>query len=125
MAAAQELSPIGWLLLAVLASGLGTRWLGHPLNAPVSVVHKLASLLMLIFIVIRIVPAIRSSAGRPVLSMVAVIFVFSVVAAFITGVVESIPSQAGAVWLNLQRISAAATAIAAAIAVRLLFLAIK
>ncbi|MGP8250991.1 MAG: hypothetical protein ACLQHF_03090 [Terracidiphilus sp.] len=123
MAVAQKLIVIGWLLLAVLASGLGMRWLGQPLSVAFSIVHKLAALLILIFIAIRIVPAFRGFAGRPTLSIAAAIFVLSVAAAFTTGVLESIPTQAGALWLNLHRISAVAAAIAAALAMRLLFLA--
>ncbi|HTW80850.1 MAG TPA: hypothetical protein VME23_14990 [Terracidiphilus sp.] len=125
MIVAQRLVVIGWLLLLVLASGLGTRWLGQPLSAPLSIVHKLASVLMLIFIAMRIVPAFRSFAGRPTLGVAAAIFVPSVAAAFTTGILESIPSQSGALWLNLHRISAVAAAIAAAMMARLLILAAR
>lgn len=125
MAVAQKLIVIGWLLLAVLASGVGMRWLGHPLSAPLSIVHKLAALLMLIFIAIRAAQAFKGFAGRPTLSIMAVIFLLSVVAAFTTGIVESVPSQSGALWLNLHRISAATVTIAAALLTRLLFLAAR
>jgi hypothetical protein len=113
---------IGWLLLGVLASGLGSRWMGQPLSAPFSIVHKLASLLLLIFIGIRIVPAFRDFADQRTLCIVAAMFVLSVAAAFTTGILESIPSQAGAAWLNLHRIFAGAATIASAIAARLLIL---
>jgi hypothetical protein len=125
MAVAQKLAVIGWLLLAALASGFGTRHLGRPLSAPFSIVHKLASLLLAIFIAIRIVPAFRGFAGQPTLSAVAAIFLLSFAAAFATGVLESIPSQTSALWLNLHRISAGAAAVAAALVARLLFLAAR
>jgi hypothetical protein len=125
MVVAQKLLVIGWLLLAVLASGLGMRCLGQPLSAPLSIVHKLASLLMLIFIAIRIVPAFRSFAGRPTLSILAAVFVLSIAGTFASGILESIPSQSSALWLNLHRISAVAAAIAAALVARLLSLAAR
>jgi hypothetical protein len=124
VAVAQKLDVIGWLLLAVLASGLGVR-LGRPLAGPFTGVHKLASLLVLVFIAIRIVPVFRAFASQHAFIDVAAVFVLSFVTAFTTGVLESIPSRAGALWLNLHRISAVATAIAAALAARLLFLAAR
>jgi hypothetical protein len=103
MAVAQKLIVIVWLLLAALATGLAARWVGQPLSAPLSVAHKLAALMMLILIGVRIVPALRCFAGRPTLANLTVIFVLSVLAAFTSGILESIPSQASALWLNLHR----------------------
>lgn len=103
MADMEKLKTIGWLLIISLISGFGMAFTGKPLNAFFSVIHKLSAVVCLIFIVLRVTTAIRLFGSRPAILAFAGIFVVAFLTACVTGVTESIPSQASPLWLNLHR----------------------
>ena len=72
------------------------------LHAGVSVLHKLAAVSCFVFIILR-APSIRLFESRPAILTFVAIFVIAFLAACVTGSIQSIPSQASPVWLNLHR----------------------
>ncbi len=115
----QKLIAVGWLFLLALSSGIAMALFGKPLQAPVSVVHKLSAVACIVFLILRIGVAIRLFESRPTLLATIAMFVIAFLAAFVSGIVESIPAQASGLWLNLHRIAAIVAAIACAAAWRL------
>jgi uncharacterized membrane protein YadS len=103
MANAEKFTTIGWLLIFSLISGFGMALGGKPLHASFAILHKLSAVVCLVFIVLRISTAFRLFASRPAILTLVVIFAVAFLAACVTGSIESIPSQAGPLWLNLHR----------------------
>jgi hypothetical protein len=117
---ADKLSFIGWLFAAVLVSGLAMRVAGKALNAVLAIAHKLLALLCLILL-FRAAGTLWAFHAPPLLLPSAIAaFAVAFLASFATGVAESIPSCAGALWLNLHRAAAAIAAIACVVAGRLI-----
>jgi hypothetical protein len=102
----QKLTVIGWLFFIALVTGVGTGFAGKPLQIPFSILHKLSAMVCLVFLVLRIAAAVRLFESRPLLIAALAIFTLGFLAAFASGIVQSIPAQAGALWLNLHRASA-------------------
>lgn len=114
--APDRLGMIGWLFVAILVSGLCKSFAGKFLHGPLDLAHKLLALFCL-FLLLRV--TVRVSRGSPVLPVAFVVFVVAYLAAFVTGLVQSIPAAASSLWLNLHRFSSAIAAIACAVAARL------
>ncbi len=115
----QKLIVIGWFFLLVIVSGIAMALSGKALHAPLSIVHKLSAVTCMVFLFLRAGVAIRLFESRPALLATIAIFVIAFLAAFVSGVVQSIPASASVLWLNLHRIAAATGAIACAVAWRL------
>jgi hypothetical protein len=115
----QKLIVIGWLLLLVLVSGLAVGLSKKPLHAPLSIVHKLSAVACLVFLILRIGTAIRLFESRPTLLAAVAVLALSILAAFASGIVESIPGRESLAWLSVHRITSATAAIAAVIVARL------
>jgi hypothetical protein len=120
--AVDKLGVIGWLVVAILISGLWAGFAGRFLHGPLAVVHKLLAVLVLVWL-LRISGMLRALAASPGLRVTIVVFALAYLAAFITGIVQSIPSCAGSLWLNLHRVGAATAAIACGIAARMIVMA--
>lgn len=103
MADTGKLMTIGWLLVLSLISGFGMALGGKPLEGSFSVLHKLSAVVCLVFIALRTTAAIRLFEARPLILTFAGIFGAAFLAACVTGSIQSIPSHAGPVWLNLHR----------------------
>ena len=114
----QKLAVIGWLFLIALVSGLAMALAGKLFHAPLSIIHKLSAVLCFVFLLLRIVVAIRLFEPRPAILATIVVFAGAFIGAFVTGVVQSIPAQAGALWLNLHRAAVIVATIAFAAASR-------
>jgi hypothetical protein len=110
---------IAWLFVAILVSGLSMIFAGKVLHAPLALVHKLLAVLCLI-VLLRNTGALRSFEAPPALPAAIIVFAVAFVAAFATGVVQSIPASASSLWINLHRIASATAAIACAVAARLI-----
>lgn len=123
--AMQRLHVIGWLFLLALVSGLGVGLAGKALHAPLSIVHKLAAVTCMVFLVLRIGAAFRLCESRQALLVSMAFFATAFLAAFVSGIVQSIPSQAGTLWLNLHRVAAIAATVACAGAWRLMTLKLR
>ena len=72
----------------------------------------------LVLVLLRIAGALQLFASPPVLRAAIIAFGVTFLAAFVTGVVQSIPACAGPLWLNLHRAAAALAAITCAVAAR-------
>ncbi len=115
----QRLVLIGSLLLFTLITGIWMGALGKPLNAPLSVFHKLLAVAWVIFASISIYHAIRlHGTGAAQLAAIAVLAV-ATVALFATGAQLSVPNLESPALLALHRIASATVAIVAVITVRL------
>lgn len=115
----QKLTVVGWFFLLTLASGIAMALPGKPLHALLSIVHKLSAIACLVFLILRIGAAIRLSESKPALAATLAIFAIAFLAAFVSGIVQSIPAHVSSIWLNLHRIAAIAATIACAVAWRL------
>jgi hypothetical protein len=111
-----KLGVIGWLFVAILVSGLCRIVAGKSLQVPLGLVHKILALVCLILL-IRTAGTFRTFEA-PALRTAIVVFAIAYLAAFVTGIVQSIPAAASSLWLNLHRVAAAAAAIACAVAAR-------
>jgi hypothetical protein len=118
----QRLTVIVWLLVAALVSGVGLGFSGKPLQIPFSIVHKLSAIVCLVFLALRMGAALRMFTPRPPILAAMAIFAAAFLAAFVTGIVQSIPTQAGPLWLNLHRAAAIVATLACAAAWRLMTL---
>jgi hypothetical protein len=113
-----KLGVIGWLFIAILVSGLCRIAAGKSLQAPLGLVHKALALVCLILL-IRTAGSFRTF-EVPALRAAIVVFAVAYLAAFTTGIVQSIPASASSVWLNLHRITGGVAAIACAVAARVI-----
>jgi len=120
MAGADKLTAIGWPLILSLISGFGMAVSGKPLEASFSILHKLSAVACLVFIVLRLATAIRLFESRPLILTFAGIFILAFLAACVTGAIQSTPSQASALWLNLHRASWIIALIASGVVWRLM-----
>jgi hypothetical protein len=119
-----KLRVILWLFGAILVSGLCMIFAGKVLHAPLAVVHKLLSLVCLVLLA-RNVGALRALETPPALPAAILVFAVAFLAAFATGVVQSIPASASSLWLNLHRFASATAAIACAVVARLIAMAFR
>ena len=115
---------IVWFFVAILVSGLCMIFAGKVLHAPLALVHKLLALLCLVLL-LRNVGALRAFEAPQALPITIIVFAVAFLAAFATGVVQSIPASASSLWLNLHRFAAATATIACAVAARLIVLALR
>jgi hypothetical protein len=122
MTDAGKLTMIGWLLILSFVSGFAMAFCGKPLHASFSILHKLSAVAGFVFIVLRITTAIRLFETRPAVLAFVWIFVAAFFAAFVTGSIQSIPSQAGPLWLNLHRASWIIALIACGVVGRMMML---
>ena len=120
----EKLTPIAWLFGATLVAGLLMALAGKSLQVPLAVIHKILALVCL-FLLIRAVGRLGGIHEPPALLAAIAVFAAAFLVSFATGIVESIPACAGALWLNLHRVAAAVAAIACAIAARLIALAAR
>jgi len=118
----QKLIFVGWILLLTVVSGLGAGLPVKPLHGLFSVVHKLCALVCLVVVLLRITGVVRHFESRPAIVAAIAVFAVGFVAAFVSGVIQSIPTQASALWLNSHRISATVAFVACVIAWRLMVL---
>jgi len=112
-----RLGVTGCVFAGILITGLLTIFTGKAMHAPLAVAHKLLALLCLFFL-LRSIGALRAFHAPPALPVALVVFAVAFLAAFATGIVQSVPSSAGLLWLNLHRVSAATAAVACAVAIR-------
>ncbi|MGA9062562.1 MAG: hypothetical protein WB341_12960 [Terracidiphilus sp.] len=119
MGVPQKFLAIGLLLLATLASGICLGLSGKPLKAFLSILHKLLAIGLVIFTAIRIAHSVRLFESRPTLLAAVAVLALSILAAFASGIVESIPGRESLAWLTVHRITSATAAIAAVIVARL------
>ena len=117
-----KLTAIAWLFGTTLVSGLLMAFAGKSLQAPLAVIHKILALVGL-FLLIRAVGRLGGIHEPPALPAAIAVFAAAFFVSFATGVIESIPACAGALWLNLHRVAAAVAAIACAVAARFIVLA--
>jgi hypothetical protein len=122
--AAAKLVVIGWLFVAILVSGLWMGIAGKILHVPFSIAHKLLALLCLVLLV-RVPGALRVFQAPPVLPAAIVAFACAYLAAFVTGVVKSVPACASFLWLNLHRVAAGIAVLACAVAARFIAMAVR
>lgn len=122
--AMEKLRVIVWLFVAILVSGLCMMFAGKVLHAPLALVHKLLAVLCLV-VLLRNVGALRAFEAPPALPAAIIVFAVAFLAAFVTGVVQSIPACASSLWLNLHRFASATAAIACAVAARLIAMAVR
>jgi hypothetical protein len=122
MTDAGKLTMIGWLMILSLISGFAMAFCGKPLHASFSVLHKLSAGAGLVFIVLHIATAIRLFVTRPAVLAFVWVFVAAFLAAIVTGSIQSIPSQAGQLWLNLHRASWIIALIACGVVGRMMML---
>jgi hypothetical protein len=118
-----KLRIIAWIFAAILVSGLYMILAGKVPHAPLAIVHKLLALLCLVLL-LRSAGALRAFAAPPALTAAILVFAVAYLAAFATGVIQSIPACASSVWLNMHRITAAAAAVACAVSARLIALTV-
>jgi hypothetical protein len=121
--AIEKLTFIGAIFVGLLVTGLCMIFAGRVLHAPLAVAHKLLALLCLVLL-IRSEGALRSFHAPPILSVALIVFSIAFLAAFSSGVVQSIPACASALWLNLHRISSAVAVLACATAARFIAAAV-
>ena len=119
-----KLTPVAWLFGATLVSGLLMVLAGKSLQVPLAVIHKILALVGL-FLLIRAIDRPGAIHLAPALPAAIAVFAAAFLVSFATGVLESIPACAGALWLNLHRVAAAVAAIACAVAARLIVLAAR
>jgi hypothetical protein len=117
----EKFTPIAWLFGATLVAGLLMALAGKSLQVPLSVIHKILALVCL-FLLIRAVGRLVGIHEPPALLVAIAVFAAAFLVSFATGIVESIPGSAGALWLNLHRVAAAVAAIACAVAARFIVL---
>lgn len=122
MEVSQKFIVIGLLLLATLLTGVWLGLLGKPLNGLPGVLHKILALILVIFLAIRVVHSARLFDSRPALLAAVAVLAVSILAAFASGIIESIPSLEGPAWLVLHRVAASVAALAGAVTARLLIL---
>ena len=111
----EKLTPIAWLFGTTLVAGLLMAFAGKSLQVPLAVIHKILALVCL-FLLIRAVGRPGGIHGPPALPAAIAVFAAAFLVSFVTGIIESIPACAGALWLNLHRVAAAVGAIACAVA---------
>ena len=99
----EKLRTIVWLLVVLLVTGFGMALSEKSLHAGFSVLHKLAAVVCFVFIILRAPTTIRLFESHPAILTFVMIFVIAFLAACVTGSIQSIPSQASPVWLNLHR----------------------
>jgi hypothetical protein len=119
-----KLRIIGWLFVGILASGLCMIFADKVLHVPLAVVHKLLAVVCLV-VLLRYAGALRAFEAPPALPTAIIVFAVAFLAAFATGIVQSIPACTSSFWLNLHRIAAATAAIACAIAARFIVTAVR
>jgi hypothetical protein len=119
-----KLTPVAWLFGATLVSGLLMALAGKSLQVPLAVIHKILALVGL-FLLIRAIGRPGAIHLPPALPAAIAAFAAAFLVSFATGVLESIPACAGALWLNLHRVAAAVAIIACALAARLIVLAAR
>lgn len=122
--AMDKLSVIGWLVAAIVVSGLCLGFAGRALGAPLAIIHKLLALVCLVLLV-RVAGTLRSFQAPPVLPSAMIVFAIAYLMAFVTGVVQSIPACASALWLNLHRVATGIAVIACVVAARFIVLALR
>lgn len=122
--AVDKLRVIVWLFAAILVSGLSMIFAGKALHMPLALIHKLLAVLCLV-VLLRNVGALRALEAPTALPAALVVFAVAYLAAFITGIVQSIPACESSLWLNLHRVAAATAAIACAVAARLIAMAVR
>ncbi|HTW44033.1 MAG TPA: hypothetical protein VMD58_00690 [Acidobacteriaceae bacterium] len=122
--AVDKLRVIVWLFAAILVSGLSMIFAGKALHVPFALIHKLLAVLCLV-VLLRNAGALRALEAPPALPAALVVFAVAYLAAFITGIVQSIPACESSLWLNLHRVAAATSAIACAVAARLIAMAVR
>jgi hypothetical protein len=115
--AVEKLTAIAWLFGTTLVAGLLMAVAGKSLQAPLAVIHKILALVCL-FLLLRAVVRAGGIHEPPAFPAAIVVFAAAFLLSFATGVMESIPACAGALWLNLHRVAAAVATIACAVAVR-------
>lgn len=116
--AVDKLRVVVWIFAAILVSGLCMIFASRVVQVPLSVVHKLLAVLFLILLV-RNAGVLRAPEATPALLAALSVFAVACLAAFGTGVVQSIPACASVLWLNLHRVAAAIAAVACFLAARL------
>jgi hypothetical protein len=121
----QRLAVIGWWFLIAVVSGVGTGLRGKPLHIPFSIVHKLSAVACLVFLALRLGAAVRLFESRSALLAALAIFSAGFLTAFVTGILQSIPSAASPLWLNAHRAGAIVAILAFAAAWRLLTLQVQ
>jgi|HubBroStandDraft_1064217.scaffolds.fasta_scaffold55437_1 hypothetical protein len=114
---ADRITLIGGLFGGVLVTGICMIFAGRSMQGPLAVAHKLLAVICLILL-LRSVGALRAFHAPPALPIAIAVFAVAFLAAFATGIVQSIPASAGLLWLNLHRFSSAIAAIACAVAAR-------
>jgi hypothetical protein len=119
---ALKLAAIGWLVAIVLVTGFGVASSTKAIGFPCSLFHKLGAVVCLVLILLRISGALNLFKSSPAIPLAIWCFAAAFLAAFVTGVVHSLPIQAGPLWLNLHRITAALSAVACAVAARMILL---
>ena len=119
-----KLRLIGWLFAATLVSGLCMVFAGKVPHVPLAVVHKLLAVVCLV-VLLRNVGTFRAFEAPPALPAAIIVFAAAFLAAFATGAVQSMPSRASSLWLNLHRIASAIATIGCAVAARLIATAVR
>jgi hypothetical protein len=122
--AVNKLGVIGWVFVAILVSGLCMIFAGKFLHGPLALVHKLLAVFCLVWL-LRSAGALHAFAAPPALPAAIIVFAIAFLAAFVTGVVQSIPACASSLWLNLHRVAAAIAAIACGVTARLIAMAVR
>jgi hypothetical protein len=122
--AVDKLRVIVWLFVATLVSGLCMIFAGKVLHVPLALVHKLLAVLCLV-VLLRNAGVLRTFDAPQALPAAIIVFAVAILAAFVTGAVQSIPACASSLWLNLHRIASAIAAIGCAVAARLIAIAVR
>jgi hypothetical protein len=125
MVPTQKLATVGWLFVIALVSGFGAGSAIKPVQIPFSIVHKLSAVACLVVIVLRIANLHDVYKAQSSIFIAISIFAAAILLACVTGVVHSLPSQAGPLWLNLHRVAAAASTIACGVGARLVVLSTR
>lgn len=115
----ERLRVIGWIFAGVVGLGLGQGFAGKALRAPLGVVHKVLALVCVVLL-FRAVVALREFNAPPALLAAIAVFGVAYLAAFASGIIQSIPACTGTLWLSLHRVAAGVAIIACAIAARLM-----
>ena len=110
---------IGWVFAAIVVSGLSTIFAGKWLQVSLALIHKLLAVLCLVLL-LCIGSGLRAFDTQPALRGATIIFAVAYLAAFASGVVQSIPAFASSLWLNLHRVAAVIATIACVAASRLI-----
>jgi hypothetical protein len=94
------------------------------LHVPLAIIHKLLAVPCLVLL-LRIAGVLRAFHAPPVLPAAIVFFAVAYLASFVNDAVQSIPTCARSLCLNLHRVAPAIAAIACAVAARFIAMAVR